>query len=354
LTGAADPAYVHRFPQGGAMERAKVSSAARIGYALGTSGDVEWDVVFGALADAIPEMCAVQVTGWDPVGRSYVVVAERGYRKAISDDLCHGLPRTRWGGQLFASGVPLLMDDMPEHFRGSPHYLEWLHPAGLEDGLSATLRVGGGRQVGVLHLNAPFRRAFGEEARDFVAMVGPVLARRVDPLASPQLDGRFGPEWTASRVVPGGEPLPLTGREPSLLARDPRIAELVDVFLRLPVGTLTFLWQLAGEWHRVTLLKVVDTNRSGVVLASTPFANELGLTAREVDVATGIVAGLSNQAIAEGLVVSRRTVETYVERLLAKLSCATRGEVAGVAARAGLIKPGPGVGDLARLSRGLG
>src|SRR5207244_11965978 len=64
------------------------------------------DLVFGAMADAIPDMCAVQVTGWDPVGRTYHVVAERGYRRAISDDLCHGLPRTRWGGQLFASGTP--------------------------------------------------------------------------------------------------------------------------------------------------------------------------------------------------------------------------------------------------------
>jgi DNA-binding CsgD family transcriptional regulator len=335
------------------MERANVSAAARIGYALGSSAEVEWDVVFGAMADAIPDMCAVQVTGWDPIGRTYQVVAERGYRKSISEDLCHGLPKTRWGGQLFAAGMPLLMDDMPEHFRASPHYLEWLHPAGLEDGLSATLRMAGGRQVGVLHLNAPLRRAFGEEARDFVAQIASVLAQRVDPLASPQLDARFGPEWTASRIVPGGEPLPLTGRTPSPLAGDPRITELAGLFGKLPVGVLTFLWPL-GDWHRVTLLHVVDANRTGVILASTPFANDLGLTAREIDVATGIVAGLSNQAIAEGLVVSRRTVETYVERLLGKLDCATRGEVAGIAARAGLIKPGSGVGDLTRLTRGLG
>src|SRR2546430_124663 len=205
------------------MERAKVSAAARIGYALGSSADVEWDVVFGAMADAIPDICAVQVTGWDPIARTYLVVAERGYRRAISDDLCYGLPKTRWGGQLFASGTPLLMDDMPEHFRASPHYQEWLHPAGLEDGLSATLRVDGGRQVGVLHLNAPVPKAFGEEARDFVAQIGSVLARRIDPLHSPQLDARFGPEWTASRIVFGSEPLPLDGRLPSPLAADPTI-----------------------------------------------------------------------------------------------------------------------------------
>ncbi|HEX9335801.1 MAG TPA: LuxR C-terminal-related transcriptional regulator [Pseudonocardiaceae bacterium] len=72
-----------------------------------------------------------------------------------------------------------------------------------------------------------------------------------------------------------------------------------------------------------------------------------------MDVATGIVGGLGNQAIADGLVVSRRTVETYVERLLAKLGCASRGEVAGIASRTGLVKPALNdVGDLARLTRG--
>jgi DNA-binding CsgD family transcriptional regulator len=335
------------------MEQSKVSAAARIGYSLGTSADVDWGEVFGALTDALPSICAVQVTGWDPVARGYLVVAERGYRRDISEDLCHRLPRTRWGGQLFESGVPLLMDDMPQHFRASPHYQEWLHPAGLEDGLSATLRIGNSRQVGVLHLNAPERRAFGEEARDFVAQIAPVLARRVDPLRSPSLDSWFGPEWAASRMVSRGEPLAVTGREPSPLAGDPRFVELAAAFGRLSVGILAFLWPYRGDWYRATLLHVVDTNRTGVIVASAPFDNELGLTAREIDVITGIVSGLSNQAIADGLVLSRRTVETYVERLLGKLACATRGEVAGIAARAGLVRPGTGVGDLLRLTRGL-
>ncbi|MBE1461950.1 DNA-binding CsgD family transcriptional regulator [Kibdelosporangium phytohabitans] len=243
------------------------------------------------------------------------------------------------------------MDDMPEHFRASPHYQEWLHPAGLEDGLSATLRVGGGRQVGVLHLNAPVRRAFGEEARDFVAQIGSVLARRVDPLRSPRLDAFLGPEWTASRVANGGEPLRLTGWEPTPLVRDQEILDLAQRFSKLPASTLAFLWHRGTDWYQVRLIHVIDTNRSGVIVASAPFPNDLGLTAREIDVATGIVAGLGNQAIATGLVVSRRTVETYVERLLIKLNCATRGEVAGIAARAGLVKPGTGVGDLIRLTR---
>ncbi len=337
------------------MEPSCVAAAMRIGYAMGTAAEVEWEEMFEALASAIPEVCAAQVTGWDPIARRFVVVAERGYRKSISQDLAHALPRTRWGVQLFASRTPLLMDDMPQHFRASPHYQEKLRPAGFEDGLSATLRSEGGRRVGMLHLNAPVRQAFGERAREFVAQVGPALARRVDPLRCPQLDGRFGREWTASRLVPGGEFLPLTGREPSPLARDPRVVELAETFRVMSAAWLAFLWPDSAGWHRAAMLNVVDTNRSGVVVASTPFANELGLTGREVDVATGIVAGLSNQAIADELVVSRRTVETYVERLLGKLGCASRGEAAGVAVRAGLVRPSTGrggVGALPRLTRG--
>ncbi|WP_020673339.1 LuxR C-terminal-related transcriptional regulator [Amycolatopsis nigrescens] len=337
------------------MDSSSVAAAVQIGYAMGTNADVEWEELFGLLAGAIPEICAVQVTGWDPVARRFVVVAERGYRKSISHDLAHGLPRTRWGVQLFASKMPLLMDDMPQHFRASPHYQEKLQPAGFEDGLSAALRSETGRRIGMLHLNAPVRRAFGERAREFVAQVAPALARRVDPLWCPPLAARFGPEWAASRLVPGGEPLALTGRQATPLARDRRIVELAHAFARLSVGALNFLWPGDAGWYRAVLLHVVDTNRTGVVVASAPFANEFGLTAREVDVATGIVAGLSNQAIADELVVSRRTVETYVERLLGKLDCASRGEAAGIAVRAGLLKPtvGPrGVGDLRRLTRG--
>jgi len=337
------------------MQRMEVGAAVTIGMAVGSSAPVEWDTVLDALGAAVPEACAAQVTGWDPVHRGYVVVAERGYRRSISDDLAHGLPRTRWGRQLFATDAPLLMDDMPQHFRASPHYQEWLRPAGMEDGLSFALRPDEDRVVGFLHMSAPMRKAFGEPAREFVTEVGPAIARAVDPLRCARLDAWLGPEWAANRITQRGEILRLSDRDASTLATDPRIVELAVRFGALAVESLLFLWRQGGRWFRVAMLNVSDTHRSGVVVASEPYANELGLTVREVDVATGLVAGLANQAIAERLVVSRRTVETYVERLLAKLDCVSRGEVAGVAARAGLVKPVPGpdnVGDLARLTRG--
>ncbi len=60
------------------------------------------------------------------------------------------------------------------------------------------------------------------------------------------------------------------------------------------------------------------------------------LTRRERQVADLIASGLSNKAIAERLVISNRTVEGHVERILAKLGFASRTQVAAWAATRGV------------------
>ena len=62
----------------------------------------------------------------------------------------------------------------------------------------------------------------------------------------------------------------------------------------------------------------------------------LGVTSREVDVLTLVADGLSNREIAERLVVSPRTVEAHVERLLTKTGASNRRELAQVATRTGV------------------
>jgi DNA-binding CsgD family transcriptional regulator/predicted negative regulator of RcsB-dependent stress response len=57
-----------------------------------------------------------------------------------------------------------------------------------------------------------------------------------------------------------------------------------------------------------------------------------GLTAREREVAALIGGGLSNRAIADKLVVSERTVESYVSSILAKLDFTARTQIAAWAA----------------------
>lgn len=60
-----------------------------------------------------------------------------------------------------------------------------------------------------------------------------------------------------------------------------------------------------------------------------------GLTARERDVATLVGQGLTNEEIARRLVLSRRTVEDHVARILGKLGARSRSQIAAWVSRGG-------------------
>jgi predicted ATPase/DNA-binding CsgD family transcriptional regulator len=64
-----------------------------------------------------------------------------------------------------------------------------------------------------------------------------------------------------------------------------------------------------------------------------PRADNAPLTKRELEVAELIENGLSNREIAERLVISKRTAEGHVERILAKLGFSSRAQVAAWVAR---------------------
>ena len=64
-----------------------------------------------------------------------------------------------------------------------------------------------------------------------------------------------------------------------------------------------------------------------------------GLSERERQVATLIAQGKSNRAIAKTLVISVRTVEAHITRILDKLGFASRAEIAVWAAAKGFAPP---------------
>ena len=63
-----------------------------------------------------------------------------------------------------------------------------------------------------------------------------------------------------------------------------------------------------------------------------------GLTRREREVAAVVVRGLSNQEIADELVVSVKTVEAHVTRILSKLGFSSRSQIAAWAVAKGLAE----------------
>ena len=69
--------------------------------------------------------------------------------------------------------------------------------------------------------------------------------------------------------------------------------------------------------------------------------NAAGLTQRELDVLRLIVAGRSNQAIADELFISRETARTHVANIFRKLDVGTRAEAVDHAHRHGLLSSVP-------------
>ncbi|WP_371659840.1 LuxR C-terminal-related transcriptional regulator [Streptomyces sp. NBC_00280] len=91
-----------------------------------------------------------------------------------------------------------------------------------------------------------------------------------------------------------------------------------------------------GEAHRrgyelsvrEALAYALGDPRTAAARAAVPSVPDTGLTRRELEVAALIASGMTNRQIAERLVISRRTAEGHVERILAKLGFAARSQVA--------------------------
>jgi DNA-binding NarL/FixJ family response regulator len=74
-------------------------------------------------------------------------------------------------------------------------------------------------------------------------------------------------------------------------------------------------------------------------LAASPASLE-ELTEREREVLGLIATGLSNDEIAEGLVISPATVRTHINRVMMKLAARDRAQLVVMAYEAGLVAPG--------------
>ena len=90
------------------------------------------------------------------------------------------------------------------------------------------------------------------------------------------------------------------------------------------------------------LIGVVQAALAGAPREADP-ANEIGarvasLSPRERQVLDGLVAGLSNKAIARNYDISPRTVEVYRANLMAKMQAGSLSDLVRMAMRAGLLR----------------
>lgn len=80
-----------------------------------------------------------------------------------------------------------------------------------------------------------------------------------------------------------------------------------------------------------------DLAQSASIFAKAPAVSTFGLTRRELEVLRLLATGLTNQAIADELVVGVRTVDTHVSSVLAKLGVSSRSAATSLAYRHHLV-----------------
>jgi DNA-binding NarL/FixJ family response regulator len=117
-----------------------------------------------------------------------------------------------------------------------------------------------------------------------------------------------------------------------LLLKDTEPAALVDAVRVVARGETVLAPALASRL-------VADFLARPERLHSTPQQLE-ELTAREREVVALVASGLTNEEIAERLVVTRATAKTHVSRALCKLHARDRAQLVVLAYECGLVRPG--------------
>jgi DNA-binding NarL/FixJ family response regulator len=90
----------------------------------------------------------------------------------------------------------------------------------------------------------------------------------------------------------------------------------------------------------VTRKLIADYTRRPRAARTTPSELE-ELTAREREILGLVAQGLSNDEIAERLVISRTTAKTHVSRTMLKLGVRDRAQLVVIAYQSGLVAAGP-------------
>jgi non-specific serine/threonine protein kinase len=92
---------------------------------------------------------------------------------------------------------------------------------------------------------------------------------------------------------------------------------------------------LASAYERGRRMRLEDALSLATSPAPLGIGRQAGLTPREQEVVALLGEGLSNQQVADRLVISVRTAQGHVERILRKLGFTSRSQVAAWVARGG-------------------
>lgn len=304
------------------------------------------DQALQELGRALP-FDAVTLLGIDPLSGEHVQIAGVGYTAETSQALAAEFVSTPWYRNVVRQDLPRsISEDADDHpgprFRHGWFYAERVRPAGFRDGLTGALRHEG-RLVGLIHLSTEGADAYATEARHLLASILPALGVLTDPTAhAGGLDSL--PSGAGANLVTAHGVIDLPGRAPAGSLQDADFARLVEMFVLSGGMRLRMLWPVGSGWCRVVLHRCTvgpGAARKAVLVHEERAQLPYGLSPRELEVLTRAARGQTNQAIAQALFLSPRTVHSHIEHLLRKTGCASRAEATALAVRDGVLRPTP-------------
>ena len=268
--------------------------------------------------DLLRSLChfeAANLVRWDAACGRHVGVDNSGYDAELDRYFVERFPLTVPSRRIVSGRVPLRIDDEPYDFRETDTYLEQLQPRGFDDGMTTALFTDDDVYVGMLNMSSERPRHFDNDLRDLVAAVSFLVASVVDataPAPPPPLLNWLGHD------------------EPHMT-----IVRAAGHFAAGVHSSLRTVWHHDGAWQSVEFVRAESAGH--VDVTAVPREVPYGLTRRELQIATAIAMGLRNKGIAASLHISPRTVGKHIERLLAKLGCASRFEAAAICVHEGVI-----------------
>ena len=285
----------------------------------------------------------------DPEGADYPTLASDSLDPGVEGFLCG--PAMARDIELTGTNrnrSPLSPSDLPYPADELETWAECLIPGGYHEALAVALYVPGPRHVGFLALLSSGRQPPTGQVREALGRLAPLIARGVDPMHSLAAAARLVQGAEAGVLIcseGGSTALPGLADDP-LLAEGSGVLAAARAALRGGTTFTSFLWPRGGrhapDGHvRVTVMSATeDAVRvwAGMAVLSPP-GDLHGLTPRELEVVGLLVAGYTNQEIANALVVALRTVAAHVEHILHKLGAASRTLAAVRAQRTGLYVP---------------
>lgn len=289
---------------------------------------------------------AAQITVRDPFADGHHTLVSHGYSERVLAYVDCDYPDRDLSMPAIVGGRrPVRMRDTEFDHRETYSYVEYWGPEGYGDGMTTPLYAPDGRYVGLALTSTEDESVLTDDMRDYMALLGGVLAAMVDPLAD--IAGWLDEERDARWLVVGADGAVLARGDseelglPPAVDRDLVVALAQDLRGRPLAVARGLLADVEGALVQVEMMQARSTRLADEPVAPVSLRHAgqpCGLTARETVVLRHIADGTCNREVVEWLGVAPRTVRTRVEYVLRKLGEDPRTGAAARAIEHGLIR----------------